>query len=128
MREFLDVRRRAKAPVENLEQFERELHTLFAAAEAEAVGDELARFDVNLPGVEIDGAPHRRVLRCEETYMTAAGPSVSSSSTKNARSPLAASSMRAANATPGRSSGVSTPRAYLRAHTPRASGLPGNPP
>ncbi len=73
MREFLDARRRAKAPVENLEQFERELHTLFAAAEAEAVGDELARFDVELPGVEIDGAPHRRVLRCEETYMTAAG-------------------------------------------------------
>ncbi|MGH7671656.1 MAG: hypothetical protein ACREMC_02065 [Gemmatimonadales bacterium] len=74
LRDFLDARRRAKDPVEDLEQFERELHTLFAAAEAEAVGDELARFDVDLPGVEIDGMPHRRVLRCEETYMTAAGP------------------------------------------------------
>jgi len=74
LREFIDARRRAKDPVEDLEQFERELHTLFAAAEAEAIGDELARFDVDLPAIEIDGVPHRRVLRSEETYMTAAGP------------------------------------------------------
>lgn len=74
LHEFLEDRRRAKGPVEDLEQFEAELHALFAAAEAEAVADELARFDVDLPSVEIDGVSHRRVLRCEETYMTAAGP------------------------------------------------------
>jgi hypothetical protein len=74
LREFLDTRRRATDPVADLEQFERELHALFAAAEAEAIADELARFDVDLPVVEIDGVPHRQVLRCEETYMTAAGP------------------------------------------------------
>ncbi len=74
LRDFLDARRRAAGPVEDLEQFERELHSLFAAAEAEAVADELARFDVDLPVVEIDGVPHRRVLRSEETYITAAGP------------------------------------------------------
>ena len=74
LRTFLETRRRAKDPVEDLEQFERELHTLFAAAEAEVVAEELARFDVDLPAVEIDGVAHRQVLRCEQTYITAAGP------------------------------------------------------
>ncbi len=69
LREFLDARRRAKSPVEDLEQFERELHALFAAAEAEAVADELALFDVDLPAIEIDGVGHRRVLRCEAEYI-----------------------------------------------------------
>ena len=58
LRELIDARRRAKDPVEDLEQFERELHTLFAAAEAEAIGDELARFDVDLPGIEIRRSSH----------------------------------------------------------------------
>ena len=74
LNEFLEARRRAKGAVEDLEEFETDLHALFAAAEAEVVAEELARFDVDLPVVEIDGVPHRRVLRCEETYMTAAGP------------------------------------------------------
>ena len=60
--------------MEDLESFEREIHTRFAAAEAEVVGEELARFDVDLPVVSIDGVPHRQVLRWEETYMTIAGP------------------------------------------------------
>lgn len=70
---FLESRRRARGPVENLEAFETELRAMFAAAEAEAVADELARFDVDLPAVEVDGVWHRKVLRCEQTYMTAAG-------------------------------------------------------
>jgi hypothetical protein len=47
--------------------FERELHRRFAAAEAEAMGEELACFDVDLPVVTIDDVPHRQVLRWEET-------------------------------------------------------------
>jgi hypothetical protein len=74
LRRFLDERRRALGPVEDLEAFERELHRRFAAAEAETIGDELARFDVDLPTVEIDGVAHRRVLRWPETYVTPAGP------------------------------------------------------
>ncbi len=74
LRTFLEARRRAKDPVEDLEQFERALHALFAAAEAEVVAEELARFDVDLPAIEIDGVAHRQVLRCEQTYMTTAGP------------------------------------------------------
>src|SRR5262249_13130857 len=72
--QFFEERRRAKRPVDDLDSFEQELHALFAAAEAEAVAEELARFDVELPAVEIEGVVHRQVLRCEQTYMTAAGP------------------------------------------------------
>jgi hypothetical protein len=74
LREFLAGRRSATKPVEDLETFERQLHALFAAAECEVVSEEIARFDVNAPAVLIDGVPHRQVLRCEETYFSAAGP------------------------------------------------------
>ena len=71
---YLEERGRAVKPVPDLEVFERELHQLFAAAEAEAVGEELERFDLDLSEVMIDGVSHRRVLRCEQAYMTASGP------------------------------------------------------
>jgi hypothetical protein len=71
---FIEERRRARGPVPNLEEFEREARRRFSAAEAEFVGHELGRFDVDVPLVEIDGVDHRRVLRCTQTYMTAAGP------------------------------------------------------
>ena len=74
LEEFLARRCDASKPVGDLEAFERELHALFAAAECEAVAEEIARFDVNVPVVRIDGVPHRQVLRCEETYFAAAGP------------------------------------------------------
>jgi hypothetical protein len=35
-------------------------------ADAEAVGEELSRFDVDLPVVKIDCVVHGRVLRCEQ--------------------------------------------------------------
>ena len=38
------------------------------------MGEELARFDIDAPSVDIDGVAHRRVLRSSQTYMTAAGP------------------------------------------------------
>ncbi|MGH2610156.1 MAG: hypothetical protein ACRDHF_13835 [Tepidiformaceae bacterium] len=74
LEEFLARRRQARKPVEDLEAFERQLHALFAAAECEAVAEELSRFDVNAPVVMIDGVAHRQVLRCEESYVSAAGP------------------------------------------------------
>lgn len=58
----------------DLEAFEQELHTLFAAAEREALGQELARFAVEVPASEVEGKPYRRVLRCEQSYVSAAGP------------------------------------------------------
>ena len=72
--QFLLERREARQPVDNLEEFERELHGLFAAAEAEVIGQEVARFDIDLPFVTVNGILHHRVLRCEDTYFCAAGP------------------------------------------------------
>lgn len=74
LRDFLEARHHAKGPVDDLQSFEREMHKLFASAEAEAMGEELARFDINVPVIEIGGIPHRQVLRCEETYFASAGP------------------------------------------------------
>ena len=71
---FLGARRSRRGPVESLEAFEIELHQMFAAAEAEALGQELARFDIDSPVVAIDGIPHRRILRCESTYLASSGP------------------------------------------------------
>jgi len=71
---FLERRRGADRPVSDLETFERELHRLFTAAEAEAMGEELARFDLEVPEVLIDGIRHLHVLRCPQTYLTASGP------------------------------------------------------
>jgi hypothetical protein len=66
--------RSARQTVPDLESFEDELHAIFTEAEAEALGEELSRFDVDLPSVSLDGVEHRRVLRCEQRYMSAAGP------------------------------------------------------
>ena len=56
------------------EDFERELHTLFAQTECAVTEEALARHDVDLPFVFIDGRMHRRACRCTQTYLTAAGP------------------------------------------------------
>jgi len=71
---FLAQRRAARTAVTDLEAFEQELHALFAAAECEALEAELARLDLDVPAVDIDGVTHRRVLRCEATYQGTAGP------------------------------------------------------
>jgi hypothetical protein len=71
---FLRQRRAASAPVEDFDQFEPDLHRLFGAAEREALGHELARFDLDVPQVEVEGERYARVLRCETTYTSAAGP------------------------------------------------------
>ena len=74
LHDFLRRRRETCAPVEDFERFEQDLHRLFVAAEREALGHELARFDLDVPRVEIEGERYDRVLRCETTYTSAAGP------------------------------------------------------
>ncbi len=58
----------------DLEAFERELDRRMAAVKREILAEELARHDVDTPAVVVEGVLHRRVLRCAETYMSAAGP------------------------------------------------------
>jgi len=57
-----------------MECFERELHEYVVAAEREGLAEELARLDVDLPAVTIEGELYRQVVRCEESYVSAAGP------------------------------------------------------
>jgi hypothetical protein len=72
--DFLRRRREMREPVADFEHFEQDLHRLFVAAEREALGHELSRFDLDVPQVEVAGERYDRVLRCETTYNSAAGP------------------------------------------------------
>jgi hypothetical protein len=74
LQDFLRQRREAREPVEALEAFEQELHRLFVAAEREALGQELSRFDLDVPTIEVAGERYQRVLRCATTYTSAVGP------------------------------------------------------
>jgi hypothetical protein len=71
---FLRQRQAACEPVADLAAFERDLHARFVAAEREALSRELARFDVDVPAIEVEGQRYHRVLRCAQTYCSAAGP------------------------------------------------------
>ena len=74
LQDFLRQRRTAHEPVEDLDVFEQQLHRLFVAAEREALSHELARFDLDVPAVEVDGERYHRVLRCATTSTSAVGP------------------------------------------------------
>ena len=74
LHDFLRRRRETCEPVEDFDHFEQDLHRLFGMAEREALGHELARFDLDVPRVEVEGERYDRVLRCETTYNSAAGP------------------------------------------------------
>ena len=72
---FIDEHRRGGCShEEDFEDFERELRRRFSEAEREVVGEELARLDVTLPEIVIEGIRHRRVVSGYGEYMTAAGP------------------------------------------------------
>src|SRR5262245_29398196 len=59
---FLRQRREAPEPVADLHTFAQELPRLFVAAEREALGQALARFDLDVPVVEVAGERCPRVL------------------------------------------------------------------
>jgi len=71
---LLRQRREAHEPVEHLDAFAQERHRLFVTAEREALSQELSRFDLDVPVVEVDGERSHRVLRCETTSPSAVGP------------------------------------------------------
>ena len=74
LQDFLRQRREAHEPVEALDAFAQELHRRFVAAEREALGHELARFDLDVPVIEVEGERYHRVLRCATTSTSAGGP------------------------------------------------------
>jgi len=73
LQSFIECRRTNTKPVADLEAFERELHERVLAVERDAMAAELAKFDIDVPVVMIDGVPHRKALRCEESYWGVAG-------------------------------------------------------
>jgi hypothetical protein len=54
-------------------EFEKTLHERLLEAEREIVADVMAASDVEADAIEIEGRIHRRVLRSQQTYMTACG-------------------------------------------------------
>ena len=73
LEEFLNQRRASSKAVRDLAEFERKLHTLVAAVECEAVGEELAKYDIDVPEIKIEGLSYKRVLRSSETYICLGG-------------------------------------------------------
>lgn len=76
-----DVRRFAETAVvtgkrsaPEFRDFEADLHRRLMEVEREIIGQVMAASDIDADAIEIEGVPHRRVLRSTETYMTAAGP------------------------------------------------------
>ena len=69
-----DERMRRRQTDESFESFEERLHKELQDVEREILAEDLARADVDVPGIIVEGTTYRRVLRAEETYMTAAGP------------------------------------------------------
>ncbi|MGH7479841.1 MAG: hypothetical protein ACREJ8_09690, partial [Candidatus Methylomirabilales bacterium] len=74
LKNVLMQRRGTPVVVQDMERFERELPRYFVEAEREVLAEELARFDVALPAVCIEGEVYRQVVRCEESYVSAVGP------------------------------------------------------
>jgi hypothetical protein len=65
---------RRRQPKETFEAFEERLHQQMQEVERELLAEDLGRADVDADGIMVEGTAYRRVLRAEETYMTAAGP------------------------------------------------------
>jgi len=71
--EFMEEHRRSGRPTGDFEGYEEQVHALCNEVEREALGEELSRYDSDVPVLQIDGVSHRRVLRSKREYLTAAG-------------------------------------------------------
>src|SRR5829696_4343819 len=69
-----DWRMRTRDKPGSFADFERDLHTKVMEFEREVIAADMARADVDVEAVVVEGATYRRVVRCEDTYVTAAGP------------------------------------------------------
>lgn len=75
LQSFLEDRRmRRDDKPESFADFEKSLHARLMDLERELVAEEMARADIDAGAIVVDGVTYRRVLRCFETYFTAAGP------------------------------------------------------
>jgi hypothetical protein len=70
---FLESRKATPKAVADLREYEKQLHKLVAEVECEAIEEELRKFDVNVPEIEIEGRKYKQVVRSSETYLCIAG-------------------------------------------------------
>jgi len=71
---FMKERRINKEVPKDFAAFERALHARVMALEREVLAEELAQADVSTDAIEVGGIVYRRVVRCSDEYVTAAGP------------------------------------------------------
>lgn len=71
---FMKERRESGTVPKDFGAFERDLHARMMELERELLHEELVRADVDVEAIEVEGVVYRRVVRCEDTYFTAAGP------------------------------------------------------
>jgi hypothetical protein len=74
IRRFLEDRRMTAKKTEDFAEFEKDLHAKMMEFERELIAEEMARADIDVGAIVVEGVTYRRVVRCEETYFTAAGP------------------------------------------------------
>ena len=70
--ELMLTRLRQK-PIQHFEDYESEVHALFAPAEREILADDLSSLDIDVPAIEVNGTGYHRALRCFATYQSAVG-------------------------------------------------------
>ena len=68
-----DHRMRWKDMPGGFADFEAKLHEQIATFERELLAEEMSGADIDVEAIEVDGVSYRRVLRSEQTYLTAAG-------------------------------------------------------
>jgi hypothetical protein len=74
IKKFLEAHAMAgKTGAREFYEFEKALHERLLQAEREIVGEVMAASDVDADAIEVEGRTLRRVLRSQQTYMTACG-------------------------------------------------------
>jgi hypothetical protein len=73
LRDFLEERRTIHEPMEDFSKFEKKLHELVCEVEREVIEEELQRYDIDVPMIEVKGITYKRVFRCEQTYLSGPG-------------------------------------------------------
>jgi hypothetical protein len=75
IRRFVEDRRmRTQDKQGSFADFEKELHAKVMEFERELLAEDMARVDMDAEAIVVDGVTYRRVVRCEDTYFTGAGP------------------------------------------------------
>lgn len=73
LRKFVLEAAKAAGGGDNFEDFERELHRRVMALEADLVGQQLARYEVNAPEIEVNGQIYRQKMQSAQEYCGLSG-------------------------------------------------------